>query len=276
MKTTGLLAFLFVLGFPAILSSQDSSKAKEKEPEGFFAYATDTRHLLVVAKDIEESQAVVLTKAVCPTNKITAKVTLSVVNRTSGLSGFQYNAESDLPAGNYCLLVDDKAHPKLFIWGSGDEPLLLAERACLGETMRAAERLTGRTARTCYLIGGYGTGRVYLVEFASNSPDDRLAVLLVTDESPIDGPRYWTARFPANSPVWTMEKDGKFHFERFRYLFTISNDPDSNLWLFAVDWAGPADHDLTLFQPNGNELRPIVVNHDAAHRKRPTADIASK
>ena len=273
MKTTGLLAFLFVVCLPAVLCSQDSRTAKE--PEGFFAYAANARRLIVVAKDVNESQARLLTKAVCPTDKITAKVTLRPVNQGSPVSGFQYDADRDLPAGNYCLLVDDKAHPKVFVWGSGDEPLLVGERACLGEITQAAKRLTGRTPRTCYLTGVYGTGRVDLVEFASESPDDRLAVLMVTDESPVDGSRYSLARFPASSPVWTMEKDGKFHPERFRHLFTISKDPESNLWLFAVDWAGPAGHDLTLYQPVGNELRPVVMTHDASHGKKPAADLAS-
>jgi hypothetical protein len=97
----------------------------------------------------------------------------------------------------------------------------------------------------------------------------------MTDYS-LDSARYSIARFPANNPIWSREKDDKFHPERFRHLFTISDDPDSKLWTVAVDWAGPSGHELTLYQPVGSEMKPLLVNHDSVHRKYAADDVASR
>jgi len=239
---------------------------KSSRPLGVFAFANSPRHLTAISNDLDASQARRLTKAVCPTNKISAGVSLTM-RGNAARSAFEYDANSDVPAGNYCLLVDEQAHPNVFTWGSGDEPILLNEKACLGQITQAAEHLTGRTARTCYLIGGYGTGRVDLIEFVSDTPGDRLVGLLMTDES-LDGSSYSIVRFSANSPIWSLEKDGKFHPERFHHLFTTSDDPDSNLWTIAVDWAGPSEHVLTLYQPKGEELIPLLVNRDSSRRAK--------
>ena len=86
-----------------------------------------------------------------------------------------------------------------------------------------------------------------LIEYAYDSLEDRLATLMVIDYSLVGGPsRYSIVRFPAGSPVWETEKDGKFHPERFRHLFTISDDPDSEVPSVAIEWAGPAGSDLML------------------------------
>jgi hypothetical protein len=139
------------------------------------------------------------------------------------------------------LLVDSNAHQKLFRWVAGDSNVLVHEKKCLNEIAEQAESLTGRKLASCYLIGGYGNGRLELIEYVYDSPDDRWAVLIVIDDSLVGGPtRYSIVRFPADSPVWATEKDGKFHPERFRHLFTIREDPDSEVWLVAIEWAGPA------------------------------------
>jgi hypothetical protein len=263
---------------PLFLLTELSFTAEKPSKSGLvFAYASSARHLVAVDDDLNASQARRLTKAICPTSKIASEVSLTTSgNAESGARApFEYDAINDVPVGNYCLLVDEKAHPQLFAWGSGDEPLLLPENACRGEITQAAERLTGRTMRTCYLIGGYGTGHLDLVEYVSDSPANRLVALLLTDYS-LDRTKYSIARFPANSPIWSREKNGKFHPERFRHLFTISHDPDSKLWTVAVDWAGPSGHVLTLFRPVGSEMRPLLVNHDAVHRKKAADDIASR
>ena len=239
---------------------------KSSRPLGVFAFAYSPRHLVAVSNDLDATQARRLTKAVCPTSKISAEVSLTM-RGNAARSAFEYDANSDVPAGNYCLLVDEQAHPSLFTWGSGDEPILKNEKACLGQITQAAERLTGRIARTCYLIGVYGTGRVDLIEFVSDTPEDRLVGLLMTDES-LDGSGSSIVQFLASSPVWSRERDGKFHPERFRHLFTISDDPDSNLWTIAVDWADPSEHVLTLYQPKGAELIPLLVNRDSSRRAK--------
>jgi len=98
----------------------------------------------------------------------------------------------------------------------------------------------------------------------------------VEDYSTFGGPStYSIARFPSGSPVWVTEKDSKFHPERFRHLFTISDDPDSGMWLFAIEWTGSAGTELILYQPVGTELRPILVNHDTSHHENQNADVAS-
>jgi len=273
------LVTLLVISPLFLLTELSFTQQAEKPSKSglVFAYASTARHLIAVDDDLNAAQARRLTKAICPTRKIASEVSMTTSgNAESGArTAFEYDASSDVPAGNYCLLVDENAHPQLFAWGSGDEPLLLPEKACRGEVTQAAERLTGRTMRTCYLIGGYGTGRLDLVEYVSDSPANRLVALLLSDYS-LDSTRYSIARFPANSPIWSSEKDGKFYPERFRHLFTISDDPDSKLWTVAVDWAGPSGHELTLYQPVGNEMRPLLVNHDAVRRKPAADDIASR
>lgn len=109
-------------------------------------------------------------------------------------SGFQYESDSAVPTKSCCLLVDPKAHEKLFVWGSGDSPLLRHEKKCFDDIAEQAEGLTGRKIASCYLIGSYGTRRVELVEYAYESPDDRLAALMVIGHSMLDCFRYSIAR----------------------------------------------------------------------------------
>ena len=280
MRKTALFSFLLSLlslPFTELLFCQESKKTARFD--GVFAYAINSRQLVAINNDVTESSAQLLTKAVCPTHAISSAIKLSPVKNTDGVrrSGFQYDADDEVPAGNYCLLVDSKAQEKLFIWGSADTPTLLHEKKCLSEIAEQAERLTGRKAASCYIIGGYGTGSLRLIEYAYNSPGDRLSTLMVIDDSLRDETsRYSIVRFPASSPVWASDKDGNFHPERFRHLFTISDDPDSELWLTAIEWAGPRGNDLVLYQPEGTELRPILINHDSFHRLRKPADIASR
>ena len=275
MRKTILFGSLLSLAFTCLSFGQESKKTTSFD--GVFAYAIDSRQLVTISKDVNESSARLLTKAVCPTNAISSAIILSRIKNTDGAgrSSFRYDADSEVPAGNYCLLVDSNAHQKLFTWGTGDSDVILHEKKCLNEIAEQAESLTGRKIASCYLIGGYGNGRLELIEYAYDSPSDRLAALMVIQYSPVDGSRYSMARFPASSPVWTMEKDGKFHPERFRHLFTISDDPDSEVWLVAIEWAGPAGRDLLLYQPVGTELRPILINHDSSHHQRHISDIAS-
>ncbi|MFZ0479625.1 MAG: hypothetical protein WAL71_10780 [Terriglobales bacterium] len=277
MKRVVLFTFLLPVLYAGLSFSQQAGK--HTVPEGVFAYAINARRLIAVDKDLEESNARLLAKAVCPTHAITSAVSLSAIGKAGNgaTPGFQYESESDVPAGSYCLLVDPKAHEKLFVWGSADSPLLMREKKCPEDIAKQAEGLTGRKVASCDLIGSYGTGKVELVEYAHESPADRLAALMVIDHSMADGPRYSIARFPAGSSVWTAETDGTFHPERFRYLFTVSDDPDSELWSVAIEWAGPAGHDLTLYQPVGSELKPLILTHDSSrHEKSAAADIALK
>jgi hypothetical protein len=275
MKTT-LFGLLLSLPFTCLLFCQEP---QETTPfDGVFAYAINTRQLVTISKDVNESNARLLTKAVCPTHAIASAIRLAAVKNTNGAgrSGFQYDADSEVPAGNYCLLFDSNAHQKLFTWGSGDSPVLVHEKRCLDAIAKQAESLTGHKVASCYLIGGYGTGRTELIEYAYDSRGDRLAALMVIADSLVGGPsRYSIVRFPVSSPVWATEKDGKFHPERFRHLFTICDDPDSEVWLVAIEWAGPAGSDLMLYQSVGTELRPILVNHDSSHYQKRSADIAS-
>jgi len=275
MKTV-LFGFLMSLPLACLLFCQEPEKTTPFD--GVFAYAINTRQLVTIGKDVNESNARLLTKAVCPTHAISSAIRFAPVRNTDGArrSGFQYDADNEVPAGNYCLLVDSNAHQKLFASGSGDSSVLLHEKKCLDDIAKQAESLTGRKVASCYLIGGYGTGRMELIEYAYDSQDDRLAALMVIDDSVVGGPsRYSIVRFPSGSPVWATEKDGKFHPERFRQLFTISDDPDSEVWLVAIEWAGPAGSDLMLYQSVGTELRPILVNHDSSHHQKQNTDIAS-
>jgi hypothetical protein len=277
MRKTALFSFLLPLPFTCVLFGQEPNKPAPYD--GAFAYAINTRQLVTISKDVNESNARLLTKAICPTHSISSAIRLAPLTNKddAGRTIFQYDADSEIPAGNYCLLVDSKAHQKLFTWGSGDTPEFLYEKKCFSETAEQAESLTGRKIASCYLIGGYGTGRLELIEYASDSPRERLAALMVIDYSPIDErSRYSIIRFPAASAIWRTEKDGKFHPERFRHLFTISDDPGSQVWLVALEWAGPAGRDLTLYQPVGTELRPILVNHDSSHHDKQSSDIALK
>lgn len=276
MRKAAIFGFLLSLPFTCLLFCQELNKATPFD--GVFAYAINTRQLVTISKDVNESSARLLTKAVCPTHAISSVISLSRIKNTGGAgrSAFQYDADSEVPAGNYCLLVDSNAHQKLFTWGTGDSDVLVPEKKCLNEIAEPAERLTGRKVVSCYLLGGYGNGRLELIEYAYASPDDRLAALMVIDDSIVGSPtRSSIVRFPATSPVWTTEKDGKFHPERFRHLFTISDDPDSEVWLVAIEWAGPAGSDLLLYQPVGTELRPVLINHDSSHHQKQSADIAS-
>ena len=271
------LLFLVSLPFPSLLFSQEAGKTAEFD--GVFAYAINSRQLVTISSDVTESSARLMTKAVCPTNAITSAIRFAPVRNTDGggMSGFRYDADDEVPAGNYCLLVNARTHEKLFIWGSGDTPILLHEKKCISQIAEHADSLTGRKAASCYIIGGYGTGSLRLIEYVYNSPADRLSALMVIDDSLLDGTsRYSIVRFPASSPVWASEKDGNFHPERFRHLFTISDDPDSKIWLTAIEWAGPRGNDLLLYQPVGTELRPILINHDSFHRGKKPSDIASR
>jgi hypothetical protein len=267
---------LLSLAFTRLSFSQESKKTTPFD--GVFAYAINSRQLVTISKDVNESNAGRLTKAVCPTHAISSAISLAAVKNTgsAGDPHFQYDAESEVPAGNYCLLVDSNVHQKLFTWGSGDSPVLVHEKKCLDDIARQAEGLTGRKVASCYLIGEYGTGRAELIEYVSDSQEDRLAAVMVIDDSLVGGPsRYSIVRFPASSPVWTTEKDGRFHPEHFRHLFTISDDPDSESWSVAIEWTGSTGNELMLYQPVRTELRPILVNHDTSHHENKNADIAS-
>lgn len=277
MKRVVLFTFLLPVLLHTGLSFSQQPK-KHTPPEGVFAYAVNARQLIAIDKGVQESNARLLTKAVCPTRLITSAVSLSAIGKADNDArfGFQYESDSDVPAKSYCLLVDPKAHEKLFVWGTGDSPFLRHDKNCMEDIAKQAAVLTGRKAASCYLIG-VGTGRVEVMEFAYDSPDDRLAALMVIDNSAVDGPRYSIARFPAGNSVWTADEDGKFHPERFRLLFTMSNDPDSEPWSVAIEWAGPAGNDLTLYQLAGSELKPLIVSHDSSlHERSKAADIAVK
>ena len=273
MGKTALFGFLLPLPFTCLLFCQDATKAASYD--GVFAYAINTRQLVTTSKDVNESNARLLTKAMCPTHSTSSAISLAALKNKDDASKtiFQYDADSEIPAGDYCLLVDSTAHQKLFMWGYEH----FHERKCLSEISEQAESLTGRKVASCYLIGGYGTGRLELIEYAYDSPSERLAALMVIDYSIMGEPsRYSIIRFPAASAIWTTEKDGKFHPERFRHLFTISDDPNSHVWLVAIEWKGPKGSDLTLYQSVGTELRPILVNHDSFHHDKQSSDIALK
>ena len=275
VKRIGVLTFLLALVFTGLSFSQQADE--EVAPKGVFAYALNARQLVAIGEIDDESHARLLTKAVCPTNAITSSVRLTAMRQggQDERSGFQYDADGSVPAGNYCLLVDSKTQENLFVWGSGDAPTLVRERKCVAEVAEAAENPAGRKVASCYLIGGYGTGRVELVEYAYESADDRLVALMMIDNS-LDTPRYSIARFPVGSQVWAVENAGKFRPERFRHLFTISDDPHSNLWSVAIEWDGDTGSDLTLYRPVGSELRPVIVNRDLFSSERGNSDILAK
>src|SRR5689334_10038250 len=105
MRKTILFGFLLSLAFTCLSFAQESKKTAAFD--GVFAYAINSRELLTISKDINESRARLLTKAVCPTHAISSAISLSRIKTTdaAGRSSFRYDADSEVPAGNYCLLV---------------------------------------------------------------------------------------------------------------------------------------------------------------------------
>jgi len=213
---------------------------------------------------LSESHARELAWAVCPST-VTA---VSFVADTSVSGGYSYDTTESVPQGSHCLLIDATSHNAMFYWERGAEPQL-TKRVCVLGFPQAAEALTGRKVDSCYLIGGYGTGSVELIEYSHQSPKDALAALLVDnlDTPTAEGPQYWIAKFPAGETGWASN-DGKFHPEQFQHLFTMIDDkpngPTANVCFVGIEWDGPARAELMLYRPVGNELRPVLVNHDYA------------
>jgi hypothetical protein len=266
------LVLVLVLG-PFSFSQQPSGDAAPM----VFAYAINARELVPVG-DIEPSAARSLTKAACSTALVSIALKQDSVN---GKSRLVYETDEEIPSGDYCLLGGAKPHELSFVWGSPmDKPrTLVREKKCLREISNAAEDLTGRKAAACSILGGYGTGRIELVDFAQSSEKSPLASLMIIRHSLVDDTQiYSQATFPANSAVWTAEHDGNFRPERFRHLFTVSLSPDPNNgdWFTAIEWDGPKGTDLVLYEPVGDVLKPIVANHDRATHKVEDADIAFK
>ena len=273
MKEIALVTLLTVL-FSGLSFCQQTEKTSA--PSGVFAYAINSRHVIAIDKDTDESKARILTKAFCHGYPTMSAVSLAAISKHGeGVAGFQYVADG-VPANSYCFLVDSKTSG-LRVWGYAEPPVLVHEKRCLDDIARNAKALTGREAASCYLIGVYGTAKLELLEFVSTSPGDQLAVLMVIDDSMAKGQRYSIARFPAGDRVWTTDNDGKFHPERFRHLFTLIDDPDAERSWVAIEWSGPAGNDLILYQPVGSELKPVTINHDSSHSgASQRADLASR
>jgi hypothetical protein len=264
MKEIALVALVLTVLFSGLSFSQQTEKTTA--PSGVFAYASNSRQVIVIDKDTDESKARILTRAFCHGYPTMSAVSLAAISKghSEGAAGFQYVADS-VPANSYCFLVDSKTSEELRLWGYAESPVVVHEKRCLDDIARNAKALTGREAASCYLIGVYGTAKLELLEFVSKSPDDQLAVLMVIDDSMAKGQRYSIARFPAGDRVWTTDNDGKFHPERFRHLFTLIDDPDAERSWVAIEWCGPAGNDLILYQPVGSELKPVIISNDSSH-----------
>jgi hypothetical protein len=98
---TALFGFLLSLPFACLLFCQEPKKPTPFD--GVFAYAINARQLVTISKDVNESSARLLTKAVCPTHAISSAITITRINGTDGAgrSSFHYDADSEVPAGNY-------------------------------------------------------------------------------------------------------------------------------------------------------------------------------
>jgi hypothetical protein len=154
-----------------------------------FAYAINARELVPVG-DIEPSAARSLTKAACSTALVSIALKQDSVN---GKSRLVYETDEEIPSGDYCLLGGAKPHELSFVWGSPmDKPrTLVREKKCLREISNAAEDLTGRKAAACSILGGYGTGRIELVDFAQSSEKSPLASLMIIRHSLVDDTIEW-------------------------------------------------------------------------------------
>src|SRR5215467_9714933 len=115
MTKTALFGFL-LLAFAYMSFAQQSQKTAKFD--GVFAYAINSRQLVTIGK-VNESNARLLTRAICPTHATSSAISLAAVQNI-GIAGVQYDADREVPDGNYCLLVNSTAHPELFTWGSGD------------------------------------------------------------------------------------------------------------------------------------------------------------
>jgi len=66
MRKTTLFGFLLSLAFTCLSFGQESKKSTAFD--GVFAYAINSRQLVTISKDVNESSARLLTKGVCPTH----------------------------------------------------------------------------------------------------------------------------------------------------------------------------------------------------------------
>lgn len=270
-----------VFGLVLVLFCCPSSFSQQTQmaypPVGTFARAINAKQLIAIG-DIDPSMARQLTKAVCPTAAATFLSVAVKENSPDGNSQPVFETDGEVLPGNYCLLSEAQ-HAPSFMWGplKDESRVLVKEKRCLQEISTAAEDLTGRKPATCFMLGGYGTGRIELVDYARGSQEPPLAGLMIISDSIVDGTHtYSLAKFSAGNPIWASELDGNFHPERFRYLFTIStsHDPNNEIWFTALEWDGPKGTDLVLFQPVGNALKPILVNHDRAIHRIQDPEIA--
>jgi hypothetical protein len=266
MVRTGILTTVFAIALSTLVPAQQQSQKKDAASRWSFAYArTATRLVTLVLPDrLSESDARELAWAVCASTVTAA----SFVADTSVSCGYSYDTAESVPQGSHCLLIDATSHNAMFYWNRGAEPELV-RRVCVRGFPQAAEALTGRKVDSCYLIGGYGTGAVELIEYTHQSPKDLLAALLVDNlgTPPTDGFQYWIAKFPVSGTGWA-NNDGKFYPEQFQHLFTIIDDqpkaPTTNVRFVGIEWDGPQGAELILYRPVGNELKPVIVNHDHA------------
>ena len=264
MARTGILTAVLAVALSSLLPAQDQTQEKGLVARWSFAYArTATQLVTLVPQDgLSQSQARELTWAVCP-SKVTA---VDFAADTPASGGYRYTATASVPLGSHCLLIDSTSHNAMFYWHPGPEPQT-TKRACVLGFAEAAEALTGRKVDSCYFIGAYGTGSVELIEFTHQTPKDVLAALVVDNlrTPPPNDPQYWIAKFPAGKLGWASN-DGRFHPEQFQHLFTIiddsRNETSTNVRFVGIEWDGPEGAELILYRPVGNELKPVIVNHD--------------
>jgi hypothetical protein len=265
MVRTRILSTVFAVAISSLLPGQEQTQKKDLALQWAFAYAqTATRLVTLVSQDrLSQSDARALTWAICANPlKVTAA---SFAADTPASGGYMYDTTESIPQGSHCLLVDSTSHDAMFLWGEGTEPGF--HEACVSGFSQAAEALTGRRVSSCYLIGGYGTGAIELIEYTRHSPKDALAALLIDNlrTPPPNEPQYWIAKFSAGEPGWASN-DGKFHPEQFQHLFTIidnsRNEPWTDVRFVGIEWDGPKGAELILYRPVGNELKPVIVNHD--------------
>jgi hypothetical protein len=262
-----LLSFsLLLVVFSSILLAAQEQAQKKDVPLGWvFAYA-QTETQLVSVGSLDEAAASSLTWAVC--EEIVTPVTMAAHARTR--DAYQYQAAESMPVGTDCLLVDSASHDGMVVWG-WSEPSD-AKFACVKGFPEAAAELAGRKIDSCYFIGGHGAGAVEVVLYKNQSPPDRLAALIVDDfRDPLDH-HYWMAKFPASDKGWLGQDNGNFHPEKFHYLFTIidvptdANSDGSQVRFVGIERETSDGADLTLYQPVGNQLKPVVANHHSLQK----------
>jgi hypothetical protein len=262
MVRTGILTTVSAVLLTSLLSAQEQPRKKDTASRWVFADARTATQLVTLAPPdgFSASHARDLTWAVCP-GPVTA-VSLASDGPLSGT--YRYNATESVPLGSHCLLIDSPSHEATFYWHRGSDPSPV-KRACVMGFPQAAEALTGRKVDSCYLIGGFGTGVVELIEYTHESPEDGLAALLVDNwRTPTGDPQYWIVKFPAGEKGWN--RDGKFHPEQFQHLFTLiddgPNDPSTNVRFVGVEWDRPEGAELILYRPVGNELKAVIVDYE--------------